>query len=231
MKRKKNRRMLLLLGILIFVVAFYLFSERGDIHRSADQSENWELILVNEKNRVPNNYEFELTRLSNGEQVDSRIYPDLQKMFDDARASGLRLFVRDGYRSREEQQEILDEKREAYVSEGYSKATAKKKALKWVAGPGTSEHEIGIAVDINADAQSSSGEELYLWLEDNSYRYGFVKRYPSDKTQITGVNNEPWHYRYVGKEAAKTMYEKGWCLEEYLENTEKVSLALIALLY
>lgn len=220
MKRKKNKRGLLLICILIFAGIAYLLAGHVLFHHEADQSRGWELILVNEKNYVPRGYEIELTQLSNGEQVDSRIYPDLQEMFDDARASGLQLFVREGYRSREEQADLLDEKTESYLSEGYSKAEAKEMALEWVALPGTSEHELGIAVDINADATSSSSEKVYLWLENNSYKYGFIKRYPPNKAQITGVNHEPWHYRYVGKDAAKTIYENGWSLEEYIENTE-----------
>ncbi len=220
MKRKKNKRGLLLICILIFAGIAYLLAGHVLFHHEADQSRGWELILVNEKNYVPRDYEIELIQLSNGEQVDSRIYPDLQNMFDDARASGLQLFVREGYRSREEQADILDEKIESYLLEGYSKAEAKEMALEWVALPGTSEHELGIAVDINADTTTSSSEKVYLWLEKNSYKYGFIRRYPPNKTQITGVNHEPWHYRYVGKEAAKTIYDNGWCLEEYIESTE-----------
>lgn len=102
MKRKKNKRGLLLICILIFAGIAYLLAGHVLFHHEADQSRGWELILVNEKNYVPRDYEIELIQLSNGEQVDSRIYPDLQNMFDDARASGLQLFVREGYRSREE---------------------------------------------------------------------------------------------------------------------------------
>lgn len=220
MKRKKNKRGLLLICILIFAGIAYLLAGQVLFHHEADQSRGWKLILVNEKNYVPRDYEIELIRLSNGEQVDSRIYPDLQDMFDDARASGLQLFVREGYRSREEQADILDKKIESYLLEGYSKTEAKEMALEWVALSGTSEHELGIAVDINADTTSSSSEKVYLWLEKNSYKYGFIRRYPPNKTQITGVNHEPWHYRYVGKEAAKTINDNGWCLEEYIERTE-----------
>ena len=77
--------------------------------------------------------------------------------------------------------------------------------------PGTSEHELGLAVDING-----ASYDLYIWLQQNSWRYGFIQRYPEDKTAITGISHEPWHYRYVGKEAAGEIYESGLCLEEYL---------------
>ena len=141
-------------------------------------------------------------------------------MFDAARAQGYGLFVAAGYRIQSEQQRLLDEKTEAYEAEGYSKSEAKKLAKAWVALPGTSEHQLGIAVDINADTTKSSSDEVYDWLAQNSYQYGFIKRYPSDKTEITGVINEPWHYRYVGEEAAQEIYSQGICLEEYIDTLE-----------
>lgn len=191
-----------------------------DIHSTADTDHGWNLILVNRDYYIPKDYEVELTELSNGEKVDSRIYPDLQEMFDDARAEGFQLFVADGYRTEETQQRILDEKIEAYKNEGYSNSEAEKKAKVWVAIPGTSEHQLGIAVDINADTTRSSSEEVYNWLAQNAYKYGFIKRYPSDKTEITGVINEPWHYRYVGREAAQEIYSQNVCLEEYIQSLE-----------
>ena len=83
--------------------------------------------------------------------------------------------------------------------------------------PDTSEHQLGLSVDINADTDKCSSEKVYQWLDENAYKYGFVKRYPEDKTDITGISNEPWHYRYVGTTVAKIMKEENLCLEEYLE--------------
>ncbi len=183
----------------------------------ADTSLGWDLILVNKDYAIPDHYELELTQLSNGKEVDSRIYPALQEMFDDARTSGLQLFVREGYRTQEEQRAIMEERIAEYQAQGYSKQDAKKMAEGYVSIPGTSEHQLGLAVDVNADTSVSSSDEVYAWLDANAYRYGFIKRYPSDKTEITGVNNEPWHYRYVGREAAEEMKENNLCLEEYVE--------------
>ncbi len=185
--------------------------------KEATLENGWELILVNKEYLVPEDYEVELLTLSNGERIDKRIYPPLQKMFDDMRAKGIYPTVVSGYRSYEEQREILEEKYLAYRAEGYSKARAKELATEWVALPGTSEHQLGIAVDINPDYSVSDGEGVYEWLRDNAHRYGFIKRYPEDKKEITGIINEPWHYRYVGDKAAKEIYEQGLCLEEYLE--------------
>lgn len=189
-------------------------------HHVASEDNGWNLILVNRNSYIPDDYKVELTELSNGEKVDSRIYPELQEMFNDARAQGYDLFVREGYRTQEEQQQLLDEKIEAYENEGKSKSEAKKLAEQWVAIPGTSEHQLGIAVDINADTTKSSSDDVYSWLAENAHKYGFIKRYPSDKTDITGVINEPWHYRYVGKEAALEIYSQGMCLEEYIDTLE-----------
>ena len=185
--------------------------------READTSFGWNLILVNDDYCVPRNYEVELTELSNGEKVDSRIYPQLQQMFDDARAEGLELFVREGYRTTQDQKDIMNERIQQYQDEGYSRGEAKKLAKEYVAEPGTSEHELGIAVDINADTSKCSSDAVYTWLANNEYKYGFIKRYPDNKIEITGVNNEPWHYRYVGVDAALEMQKKGLCLEEYIE--------------
>lgn len=180
-------------------------------------SGEWNLILVNKNHKIPYNYSPELIELSNGEKVDARIYPDLQKMFDDARAAGLQLFVRDGYRTGDEQKAIMNDKIAAYEAEGYSKKEAKALAKTYVAEPGTSEHELGLSVDINSEASGASQDAVYEWLDENAYKYGFIKRYPADKTDITGIDNEPWHYRYVGYEAAKEMKEQNLCLEEYLK--------------
>ena len=184
----------------------------------ADTSVEWNLILVNKDYAIPDNYDMELTELSNGDKVDSRIYPALQEMFDDDRMSGLQLFVREGYRTWEDQQAIMEERIAEYQAGGYSAQEAKKMAESYVSIPGTSEHQLGLAVDINADTSVSSSDEVYAWLDANAYRYGFIKRYSSDKTEITGVNNEPWHYRYVGREAAEDMKKHNLCLEEYSES-------------
>ena len=188
-------------------------------------SEEWNLIVVNRWNELPEDYSVELTELSNGQKVDSRIYPYLQEMFDAARAEGIYPIVREGYRTAEEQQEILDDKIQTYIIQGYSQSRAEKTAKEWVALPGTSEHQLGIAVDINADKSKCSNEEVYAWLAENAYKYGFVLRYPPGKQKITGTSYEPWHYRYVGEEAAKEIYERGICLEEYFKQMiEEVGL-------
>ena len=223
-RKKRAKRLIVLLSLLllgIVIVGFRnIFPNLGDVfqyHHVANEEYGWNLILVNRDNYIPDDYTVELTELSNGQKVDSRIYPSLQEMFDAARAEGLGLFVADGYRTTETQQHILEEKIEAYRDEGYSGEEAEKKAKQWVAVPGTSEHQLGIAVDINADKNQTTSNELYDWLANNSYKYGFILRYPEDKTAITGTIYEPWHYHYVRKDAAEIMHMKSLCLEEYIE--------------
>ena len=229
--RRKSYKVKILFSLLFLIILcmmagkvlnsdFTLLPLDNITHHVASEDNGWNLILVNRNSYIPDDYKVELTELSNGEKVDSRIYPELQEMFNDARAQGYGLFVREGYRTQEEQQQLLDEKIEAYENEGKSKSEAKKLAEQWVAIPGTSEHQLGIAVDINADTTKSSSDDVYSWLAENAHKYGFIKRYPSDKTDITGVINEPWHYRYVGKEAALEIYSQGMCLEEYLDTLE-----------
>ncbi len=188
-----------------------------DKTKEASLDYGWELIMVNSEYTIPETYEPKLLTLSNGERVDERIYPDLQKMFDDMREEGHRPVVVSGYRSGAEQESILEDKRQVYENEGYPELVAREMALQWVALPGTSEHQLGIAVDINPDYSVTKGWGFYEWLRENAHKYGFIKRYPEDKVDITGISNEPWHYRYVGKEAAKIIYEEKLCLEEYLE--------------
>lgn len=195
--------------------------DKGQGKERGEEEGDWQLILVNKWHPMPEDYQVELTQLSNGQSVDSRIYPSLQKMFDDARSQGIYPTVASGYRTAEKQRRLMAEKVAEYEAEGCTRSGAERKAKKWVAVPGTSEHQLGLGVDINADGVHSRGKEVYGWLDKHGYRYGFIRRYPRDKTEITGIINEPWHYRYVGEKAAREMYRRGVCLEEYLGESSR----------
>ncbi len=183
------------------------------------EDESWKLLLVNASHPLPEDFSVTLKPLRNGHQVDERIYPELQQMFDDARAQGIYPFINESFRSAQRQQEILDKYIANYRATGLSQAEAEAKALELVALPGTSEHQLGLALDLIAEFDADS-TATWNWLKENCWRYGFILRYPGDKTAITGITNEPWHFRYVGKEAAKEITEQGLCLEEYLEQKE-----------
>ncbi len=205
--------MILTVGIIIV-----LFCRRNKAAETVIP-DDWRLILVNNTHALPEDYEISLTELSNGKKIDSRIYSDLQEMFDDARSEGIYPVVVEGYRTHGEQEQMMSEKIDSYKAEGYSKKEAEKLAEEWVAVPGTSEHELGLAVDINPDYNYSGDDELYRWLADNAYKYGFILRYPDGEESITGIAYEPWHYRYVGKENAFDIKNSGLTLEEYLETS------------
>ena len=181
--------------------------------------DDWKLILVNAEHPVPEDYSVTLKELRNDQWVDERIYPELQQMFDDARAEGIYPLINESYRSAERQQEILDNYIAAYEAEGLSTEEAQQRALEVVAKPGTSEHQLGLALDIIVEYEEDS-TQTWQWLKENCWRYGFILRYPEDKTEITGISYEPWHFRYVGAEAAQQITERGITLEEYLEDKD-----------
>lgn len=182
----------------------------------------WNLILVNQWNLIPQDYEVKVKYLDNGHAVDERAYSDLQDMMDDCRAAGLSPVICSSYRSMEKQKELYSNKINEFVSYGYSRDEAEKKAGELVAVPGTSEHQLGLALDIvdisnQALNETQENTAVQKWLMNNSWKYGFILRYPTDKSEITGISYEPWHYRYVGKQAAKEIYDAQICLEEYLK--------------
>lgn len=222
--RRSNRK--LIAFILLIVVVFLVFKAvGGDINgfsvKNPSANLDWNLVLVNNEYKVPNDWESDLLELSNGEKVDSRIYPQLQKMFDDARSQGVYPTVASGYRTALEQREIMSKKVFYYVDKGFSHSEAKKEARRWASKAGYSEHQTGLAVDINADGVNSTGKEVYKWLADNAWKYGFILRYPENKIELTGIDYEPWHYRYVGIEDAEKIYKSDMCLEEYIDSIKK----------
>ena len=180
-------------------------------------SSDWRLLLVNSTHPIADDYSIDLTELRNGESVDSRILSDLQEMFDAARSDDIYPIVSSAYRTKDEQQALMDDTIQNYEDEGYSEDEAKSKAEEEIAAPGTSEHETGLAIDISGDDDYDQDTDSVLeWMNDNAYKYGFILRYPSGKESVTGVAAEDNHYRYVGKEAAEAIHDQGICLEEYL---------------
>ena len=190
---------------------------------SAPDKTEWNLILVNQWNILPEGYNPTVTQLKNGHAIDERAYPDLQKMMDDCRAAGLNPLICSSYRTMEKQKTLFSNKVNEYLAQGDSQEKAEEAAGKLVAVPGTSEHQLALALDIVDVSnqlldESQENTPVQKWLMKNSWKYGFILRYPTDKSDITGIIYEPWHYRYVGKEAAKEIYDAGICLEEYLES-------------
>lgn len=180
------------------------------------------LTLVNPWNRIPDDYTPQLRTLSDGTQIDDRIYDDLMEMLDDCRAAGHTPYICSGYRTQEKQQQLFDDKVNRLMAENYAYEDAVAAAATEVAVPGTSEHQLGLAVDIvdgdyGALDYQQANTATQSWLMENCWDYGFILRYPENKSDITGIIYEPWHYRYVGREHAEQIERSGLCFEEYLE--------------
>ena len=215
----------IMIGVALSVFAHENDKEQEKIIREDQKIEKGKdnplLVLVNKNYPVPENWKSERVELINGQSIDSRAYEDLQKMMDDAREEGLEPLICSSWRSRETQGKLFEEEIASYRKKGYSKAESEKMASEWVAVPGTSEHELGLALDIVSEGNQILDEEQkntpeQMWFMEHCYEYGFILRYPEDKKDITGIGHEPWHYRYVGREAALEIKEMNVCLEEYL---------------
>lgn len=187
-------------------------------------SQDWNLLLVNASHPLEETYSVpELVEVEDGHRVDSRIAQALQQMLEDARAAGFDPMICSSYRDDNKQQELYQNKVETYLDQGLSQTDAEQQAAQWVARPGTSEHETGLAVDLVDRAyqnlnHAQEQRPVQQWLMTHCAEYGFILRYPSGKSEITGIAYEPWHYRYVGVEVAQQIMSQGICLEEYLQS-------------
>lgn len=190
---------------------------------AAPSADSWNLTLVNPWTPMPEDRDITLTELSNGHAVDRRCYEDLQAMLDACREAGLSPLICSSYRTQQKQEQLFQNKVDRLTAQGLSAADARTEAAKTVAIPGTSEHQLGLAVDIvdlnnqNLDSSQKS-TPVQAWLMEHCWEYGFILRYPEGKSELTGIIFEPWHYRYVGREAAEEIRDQGVCLEEYLES-------------
>ena len=184
------------------------------------------LILVNPENYIPDDYTVELETVQGKYQLDVKAAASAKALIAAAKEAGYDMQVCSAYRTIEKSAELYQRKVQQYLNAGYSQATAESEAARWVAPPGTSEHHTGLAMDIVSSdywGQYSDLEHDYekfdsfKWMYEHCAEYGFILRYPKDKQDITGITYEPWHYRYVGVEAAQYIMENGLCLEEYLD--------------
>ena len=172
------------------------------------------ILLVNPWSHLPEDHEVELAELEDGHKVAKACHDALVQMLADCRAAGHDPLLHSSYRTHDHQQQLFDD---AVRQEG-----SEAEAVKLVAAPGTSEHQLGLAVDIIDSSyrkldRKQGTTETQKWLMENCWKYGFILRYPDDATDITGIDYKPWHYRYVGLELARELKEKGLCLEEYLD--------------
>lgn len=183
---------------------------------------DWRLVLINKQHPIPEDYTFTLGTIKGSMKCDERIIGDLLAMFQAAKEDGVNLVVCSPYRDLSRQEMLFERKIKAYMQKGMSYMEAYSFASQTVTVPGASEHQIGLAIDIISDTYTSldagfANTEAGKWLAEHSCEYGFILRYPLGKEYITGIEYEPWHFRYVGKDAATAITEQGICLEEFVE--------------
>ncbi len=189
--------------------------------------DDWRLILINKQHSIPEGYEaaVPLGKISTMKGVmscDERIIDDLLAMIQAAKDDGVTLVICSPYRDLKKQKKLFNRKINKYMGRGLSYMEAYQLASRVVTVPNASEHQIGLALDIVTDTftrlvEDFEDTEAGKWLAENSCRFGFILRYPKDKVDITGIKYEPWHFRYVGVEAATVITEQGITLEEFWE--------------
>lgn len=187
------------------------------------EEENYNLLLVNKDNKLPDDYEVELVTFEDGVKLAAKeAYEPLCDMLKAGRNEGLVFKICSAYRSTERQQQLFDEDVDALVRAGYSYSQAYEEVAKETMPPGYSEHSTGLAFDIVSfdyqildERQKNTAENK--WLFKHCAEYGFILRYPKEKEDITKISYEPWHFRYVGVEAATYIMENNLTLEEYLD--------------
>lgn len=186
-----------------------------------EETRPWYLMLVNQSHPMEDGYVPELANIDDSHQVDARVLEPLQNMLKAASDEGYSLYVCSAYRSVDRQKELFNESMIDYVNQGMTYYEAAIETAKSIAWPGESEHATGLAMDIvssdYAGLDEKQGEtDDQKWLMEHCYEYGFILRYPKDKSEDTGIIYEPWHYRYVGVETALAIRDQGVTLEEYL---------------
>lgn len=187
--------------------------------------EDWNLVLVNENHPIieePKN----LVDIGDGKLIDERVLPHYNDLAKAAEEANIELVVVSSFRSVSEQEAIVERDTNQYINQGYAEDEARKEAMGYLTEPGLSEHHTGMALDVleanwyndgNMLEQEFGETKAGKWLEENVCHYGFVIRYERGKEQLTGINYEPWHIRYVGKENAEYMIANHLSLEEYVE--------------
>lgn len=193
---------------------------KGNISFPSDTA-SWQMICLNKNRIVDSDVEDKITLkyvAGSSERMDSRAAAAYEKMYSAAANDGIYLTPCSGYRSYSTQKRLYYEFVNDYINQGYSEKEANDLASRRRMPPGSSEHNIGICMDIITASSSANfqNSKAFKWLSENAADYGFILRYPEDKVDVTGVKFEPWHWRYVGIENANAIKNSGLCLEEFL---------------
>ncbi len=189
---------------------FYDFSDWNE-------SCSYEMMVVNKKNFLKSTHPVKIA-LCRGKEIAEVACDDLEQMILDAKRESINLWISSGYRSIDLQNKLFERQVEREKSRAViTDAEAENRAAKVVAMPGSSEHNLGLAVDFNGVEDNFYQTDEYKWLTENAHKYGFIERYQKKWKKYTGIVYEPWHFRYVGKENATKIKESGLCLEKYIE--------------
>ena len=186
------------------------------------EGQDWRLLVVNSTREFSQSYSPEVSYvMDSGTRLDKRVTPYYIKMYRAAKKDKVTLTPYSGYRSYAHQQWNYNNLTQVYMNQyGLSRSDAAKKAATVILPPGTSEHNLGLAMDICNTLNSFENSKEFKWLCKNAQNYGFILRYPKGKQNITGVVYEPWHWRFVGIENAKKIKKSGLCLEQYLKKNK-----------
>ena len=236
-KRRRNKGALLMTtvlsaaAVLLAFAASVIFFTAVDEKNPASQASStaavaantqqlelndWKLTLVNDRNPLPGGYKPDIANCRDV-PVDSRIVKSLEEMMAAASKDGVTLWLSSGYRSVEAQKTLYNDEVSEKKKSGLGQKQAEDTAATVVARPGYSEHNLGLAVDLNGVKDDWYNTPAYKWMQQHAADYGFVLRYPEAKKDITHIIYEPWHYRYVGPDNARKMNQLGMCLEEYID--------------
>ncbi len=186
-------------------------------------ADDWRLVLINKQHPIPEGYTFTLGNIKTikgNMKCDERIIEDLLTMMQAAKEDGVTIAICSPYRDLNRQEVLFNRKIQAYMSKGMSYMDAYSISSQAVTVPGASEHQIGLAIDIVSDDYITLDEgfadtDAGKWLAEHSCEYGFILRYPKGKEYITSIEFEPWHFRYVGRDAAMLMTREEITLEEF----------------
>lgn len=200
----------------------YQFSgeERAECQRLYRENQKL-LVLVNKETELDEDFDPSLRSICSGRlQASDWLYRDLVDMLAAASDAGYSYWIASAHRSRLRQQALIDEDVQTFMGQGMSYSQALEKTLTETMPAGHSEHETGLALDILCSGNermdvSQEGEPGNRWMAEHCAEYGFILRYPKEKEEITGIAYEPWHFRYVGREAAEFIMERGITLEEF----------------
>lgn len=182
-----------------------------------DADNPWAFYIVSRDYPLPEDFKVYPKKIQGDYEMDYRAANYFLDMKEAAAAEGIELTVISAKRSREYQKQLFDKEVEDFKAQGLTDEEAFEAAREWVALPGESEHNSGLAVDLNSLDESFEESDAFKWLSDHAHEYGFILRYPKDKVGITGVQYEPWHYRFIGVYHATQIKEKDITLEEYYD--------------